>query len=266
MPGPFPGVDPYLEHPTRWPSLHQRFITYASDALNEILPPRYIADIGERLYVVQPDRSIYPDVVVLEEPTPRPAPQGISPTAGPAASDAPWVVTMPLVEVREVFIQILLVDENRIVTAIEFLSPTNKAPGSEGQRLYLAKQHELHQSESHLLEIDLLREGAHTIAVPREELVKIGSWDYLICLHRGGDGFRYEVRPVTTRQRLPRIRVPLNGDDPDLALDLQHIYDRCYDAGPYARRIDYRPDPSVPLSLEDADWAAALLRERGLRD
>jgi hypothetical protein len=72
--------------------------------------------------------------------------------------------------------------------------------------------------------------------------------------------------PVTVRQRLPRIRVPLAAEDPDLTLDLQPILDRCYDAGPYVRRIDYRRDPPVPLSASDAAWADTLLRERGLRD
>ena len=26
MPSPFPGMDPYLEHPALWPGVHQRFI------------------------------------------------------------------------------------------------------------------------------------------------------------------------------------------------------------------------------------------------
>ena len=29
-------------------------------------PPAYVADMGERIYVVQPNRSIYPDLAVLE--------------------------------------------------------------------------------------------------------------------------------------------------------------------------------------------------------
>lgn len=62
MPGPFPGMDPYLEHPARWPGLAQRLINGICNAMND-LPP-YIADIGERLYVLQPERSIYPDVVL----------------------------------------------------------------------------------------------------------------------------------------------------------------------------------------------------------
>ena len=68
MPSPFPGMDPYLEHPALWPGVHQRSITYLGDTLNTVLPPRYVADSGERLDVVEPAPTIYPDVVVHEQP------------------------------------------------------------------------------------------------------------------------------------------------------------------------------------------------------
>ena len=106
MPGPFPGMDPYLEHPARWPSMHQRLITNISNALNDLLPPPYIADIGERMYVLQPERSIYLDVVLVERPAP-PAPPDASATAVMTASDPPLVLTAPLTEMREVFVEIL---------------------------------------------------------------------------------------------------------------------------------------------------------------
>jgi hypothetical protein len=73
MPDMFPGMDPYLEHPARWPGMRQRLITNLSNTLNDMLPPPYIADIDERLYVMQPERSIYPDVVLVERPA-SPAP------------------------------------------------------------------------------------------------------------------------------------------------------------------------------------------------
>ena len=28
MPSPFPGMDPYLEHPVLWPGWHQAFTTF----------------------------------------------------------------------------------------------------------------------------------------------------------------------------------------------------------------------------------------------
>jgi len=265
MPSPFPGMDPYLEHPALWPGVHQGLITFMWTTLNAVLPPRYTASIGERLYVVQPERDIYPDVMVLERPAPHPVRQMTEGTA--VAIDPPWVLTIEPVEIREVFIEILATGaEDQVVTVIEVLSPANKAPGSSGRQLYLTRQREVFESQTHLIEIDFLRRGEHTIAVPREELRRRGPWDYLICLHRGGQGKRYEVWATTVRQRLPRICVPLAHGDPDLALDVQAIFNRLYDEGGYARRIDYRHAPPAPLAGDDATWAGALLHERGWQE
>ena len=267
MPSPFPGMDPYLEHPALWPGVHQGLITYMQAALNTLLPPHYVADIGERLYVVQPERSIYPDVVVIEHPSDLPlAAQGGPGASGAAVSDPPWILTLYPVEMREVFIEILTTgDESRVVTVIEVLSPSNKTAGTPGRDLYLTKQRELLRSQTHLIELDFLHYGEHTIAPPRERLLEQGTWDYIVSLHRGGQGYRYEVWAVTLRQRLPRIRVPLAEDTPDVVLDLQTIFDRCYDAAAYARRLDYHRDPPISLSQDNAAWVTALLRERGLR-
>jgi hypothetical protein len=38
MPGPFPGMDPYLEDPLRFPSVHQALITSIVWHLNARLP------------------------------------------------------------------------------------------------------------------------------------------------------------------------------------------------------------------------------------
>lgn len=44
MPGPFPGMDPYLEDLRIWESVHHTFIVYAAAALNAVLPQDYIAE------------------------------------------------------------------------------------------------------------------------------------------------------------------------------------------------------------------------------
>jgi len=75
----------------------------------------------------------------------------------------------------------------------------------QGRELYLTKRREVLNSETHLLEIDLLRKDAHTVAAPYGALRRQGRWDYLIWLHRGGQGERYEVWGRTIRERLPRI-------------------------------------------------------------
>ena len=64
---------------------------------------------------------------------------------------------------------------------------------------------------------------------------------------------------------LPRIRVPLAENTPDVVPDLQTVFERCYEAVAYARRLDYHRDPAISLNRDNAAWVAALLRERGLR-
>ncbi len=268
MPSPFPGMDPYLEHPPLSPGVHQRLITYLGDTLNAMLPPRYVADIGERLYVVEPAHTIYPDVVVHEKPSVSATPSATRTAASTAvASDPPWVLMLEPVEQREVFIEIVSVaDDSRVVTAIEVLSPSNKATGSPGHDLYLTKQRECLASETHFIEIDLLRRGAHTIAAPEACLRDQGAWDYLICLHRGGEGSRYEVWARRIWERLPQIHLPLAEGDDDLVVDMQAILTCCYDESAYSRRLDYRGEPQPPLKQDDAAWAHGLLCERGLRE
>lgn len=60
MPGPFPGMDPYLEDPGEWPGVHQRLITYTADTLTAVLPPEYAAVMGERLLVLPSERNLAP--------------------------------------------------------------------------------------------------------------------------------------------------------------------------------------------------------------
>jgi hypothetical protein len=148
------------------------------------------------------------------------------------------------------------------VTSIVVLKPQHKTAGLWRQA-YACYQRRCVDEGGHLLEIDLLRDGLHTVAAPREALRQEGvSWDYLVSLYRGGRG---ELWPVSVRSRLPRVRVPLTDGHPDVILNLQACFDRAYEAGPYRRRVDYRREPAPPLSPADADWADALLREKGLR-
>lgn len=269
MPSPFPGMDPYLEDPLHWSGVHHRLITVIAHELNSSLPDSYAADIGERLYVVQSGRPIYPDVSVFEQALLR-EPVATYETNRPMSSyDRPVVLTVTSDEIREAFVEIRTLEpDSRVIAVLEVLSPSNKEAGHPGRELYLTKQQEVLNSDIHLIEIDLLREGSHTVAVPYERLRKQMRWDYLVALHRGAQKawqWKFEAWAITLRQRLPRICVPLANGDPEVVLDLQSVFDRCYDEGPYRRRINYGSDPPTPLGAEDVEWADALLREKGLR-
>ena len=54
---------------------------------------------------------------------------------------------------------------------------------------------------------------------------------------------------------MPPVEVLLLPGDPPVTLDLQAIFTRCYDAGPYAREVRYGVDPVVPpLGPDRAAW------------
>jgi len=260
-------MDLYLEDPVLWRGFHHRLISAIDAKLGTILPPRYVSEIEERVYVVESGRDVYPDVLVKKRRRRKGSPVSGSQTSpsGILTADPPLLLSREQIDIHESYVEVRLVGTpHPPVAVIEVLSPTNKASGTPGQQQYLDKQHEILQSPTHLLEIDLLRRGAFTVACPHFPLSERAEWDYLICLNRGGQN-RSEVWPITVQERLPRILLPLAGKDPDLTLDLQEVFDQCYDVGQYAHKIDYRTVPAIPLSRHNARWANRLLREQGLR-
>lgn len=145
-----------------------------------------------------------------------------------------------------------------VVAFIEVLSPTNKE--GEGREEYWTKQAELLDSDTHLLEIDLLRGGKHTIAAPASTLAEqTGFWDYVVCLHRAGSGPLYQCWPFTLHDPLPVVVVPLTQGHPDIALNLPAIFTQACALGPFARVVDYSVPPKPRLSPSDAAWAEELL-------
>ena len=267
MPSPFPGMDPYLEHSALFPGLHDSFVTYLRESLQAQLPEPYFADIGDRVWVEFSNRAVGPDVTVFgsELRVPRRArddePNGGVAVAAPRRTQ-PVVVRVPHDGIREPFIEIFSKrGGERLVTVIEVLSLANKTPGQHGRDLYLRKQQELLDSQSHLVEIDLLRAGVHTTAVPLDwALEKTGPFDYHACIHRFDEFEDFFVYPILLHERLPEIAIPLLPGDPSVAIDLQAVFERCYDTGPYRRRIDY-PTATVepPLAPERLDWARGLV-------
>lgn len=268
MPSPFPGMDPFLEHPVIFPGLHDSMIAYLREFLQGNLPEPYYAEIGDRVWVEVSERPIGPDVKVLtrdDEWEQRARTEGVA--VATATRTRPVVVTVPHDEHRETFLQILSgVHGERLVTTIEVLSLTNKTPGQHGRDLYLRKQREILDSQTHLVEIDLLRGGEHATSVPRKRaLAKAGPFDYHVCVHHFDNLEDYFVYPIRLNEPLPEIAVPLLPGDPPVSVNLQAVLNRCYDTGPYHRRVRYAETiPAPPLSLEQEQWARGLLRQKGL--
>jgi hypothetical protein len=157
-------------------------------------------------------------------------------------------------------------DKRRLVCTIEILSLTNKTPGEKGQRLYHRKQRDVLRRKVHMVEIDLLRAGQHTTAVALDWAQELtGDFDYHVCVRRFNRFERFDVYPILMQQKLPTIAIPLLPADGDIEVDLQAIFQRAYDAGPYQRAIDYRADKiDPPLTKAQEEWMRGVLRKAGI--
>jgi hypothetical protein len=176
----------------------------------------------------------------------------------------PLIVPMDLE--RETQRSIRIIDTrsgNRVVTAIEILSLSNKL-AETGRDNYRKKQRDMLDARVSLVQIDLLREGNYVLAVPAYCIPETYRAPYRICVVRAAKPDQAEVYRVSLRESLPTIRIPLRESDPDVHLNLQALIAQAYANGGY-EEIDYSRDPVPPLRGADASWADALLREKGLR-
>lgn len=259
MPSPFPGMDPYLESPDLWPHVHARFIADIQGALNSRLRPNYVARIEVRVYIDtdEPEgRRIVPDVRVE---TSRKRKTEV------ASSDGALMISEPVIlpsllggEVVEAYLTIRHRESNTLVGVLEAMSPPNKQLGSEGRQSFMEKRREVLASAVHWIEIDLLR--ART---PSTSTV-VPTSDYHVLVSRGDERRRTRCWPISLRERLPVIGIPLRGKDPDVPLDLAAVFDKVYDTGAYDLSIDYS-GPADPLPPDDAKWARKLLRAKGVK-
>ena len=256
MPSLFPGMDPFLEHQVSH-EFHQLFTVGIAEVLVPALRPRYVARIEERVYLQYEPREssgpVRPDVTVLRETSPeRGGPRG-----GTAVLTEPLLIPLPMPEeVKEAYLEVWLRETHEVIAVIEVLSPSNKRAGSEGQREYLAKREAVLRSRTHLVEIDLLRGGDR---MPTAK--PLPPCDYVALVSRGNRRPMASVWAFTLRHRLPVIPIPLAGQDPDVPLDLQEVFNRVYDRAGYDYSIDYATPLELPLAAADQEWAAELIAD-----
>ena len=147
----------------------------------------------------------------------------------------------------------------RVITTIEVLSPTNKSPG-RGRGEYLRKQDDALSASVNIVEIDLLRSGETTTLSRKVNIDPERITTYHACVSRARFPDRVEYYPVSLRQRLPRLPIPLRPTDSDVVLDMQAVVNQAYERGRYGEEIDYTRPLSPPLSSADTAWAEEILR------
>ena len=255
MPSPFPGMDPYLEG-YLWPDVHNALASKIRQQLAPQLQPCFVARL--EVYVVEdtfPESDVgivYPDVEVMHVRA-QPQPSAIPGPGSIAVTPAP--VTLPVLQsvpVRMATVEIWDTAHNQLITCIEILSPVNKR--NPGLEKYRQKRRRLYQAGIHLLELDLLRRGQRPFDQPRLPTVA-----YAIALTRSHSS-TIDIWPLTLKDRLPTVPVPLLDPAPDAVLDLAGVLTAIYDEAFYGLSIDYTQAPPPPqLSEEDVSWVQSML-------
>lgn len=249
-------MDPYLEHPSLWPDVHNRLIAALADDLSERIAPRYYVGLERRTYLLKADDLVFvgrPDIAVA-------AAAEVSVLAPqPATSVTVLEVEVPMQdEVSENFLEIHEVKTGKLVTVLELLSPVNKLH-KQGREEYERKRGYVFRSWTNLVEIDLLRAG--------EPMPVVGAQvqsDYRILVSRGIQRPRASLIAFTLRQPIPTFTLPLlpGDDEPEVAFN--HILHALYRRARFDLRLDYTQPAIPPLAEADAAWAQELITARGL--
>jgi hypothetical protein len=229
MPSPFPGMDPYLEHPKLWPAFQHQLLACLYQVLLPGLVDRYRARVGSRTYV----------------------------------SEMPLFTSIIREEYTEEFIEIRTRTDSRLVTLLEVVSPANKTTPA-GRAVYLEKRKEAVAQRAAVVEIDLVMQGKPTLTYSRDGLPE---FDHAVSVTRSGAADRYEIYTATVQKRLPKFKLPLAADDRDALLDLQAAFARAYDLGGFAAAVEYRNPPPGEVPLTDAQraWVNELLKQAKVR-
>jgi hypothetical protein len=258
MASPFPGMDPYLEHPSAWPNVHHRLITAIADDIAPQLLPKYQVLVEERIYQVNNQDSIVvgvPDVTVGQTRQAQRVDAAIA-VASPSPETKAVTVTLPVPEtVRQGYLEIREIATGQVVTVVEVLSPTNKRPG-RGRGEYETKRATLLSSLCNFVEIDLLRQWPPLFS-PKE----VASTAYRILVSTQEKRPQADWYGFNLADAIPQFPLPLKPEDQAPLIDLKSYLDGIYDRSGYGLVIDYAQDPIPPLTQAEAEWARDWLAE-----
>jgi hypothetical protein len=253
-------MDPYLEHPAFWSSFHTRLIVAIAEAIEPQLSPHYYVEVESRTY--QSDEGEeelligIPDAIVFAKQEDIPSSQmPCAQETGVATQPRPETVAVPMpIEVKERYLEVREMGTDEVITVVELLSPKNKRTG-EGRTAYEKKRRLVLGSETHLVELDLLRGSKPMTILGTRSLSP-----YRILISRSQQRPKADLYSITLEQPLPNFPIPLKPDEPEPSVPLQAVFDRVYERARYGSRIDYRqPVPPPKLSEADQHWMDALL-------
>lgn len=252
---PFPGMDPYIER--HWPDVHTAMVASMRGELNRVLPEGLVARTEERI-AIEADSgevsALAPDVRVTEVVEPDAAFGGL---AGTAVA-APYRLVTTVEPLTQRYVEVIDTAVNRLVTVIEFLSPSNKR--GKGLEAFRDKRALLLAGGVHVVEIDLVRLGDWEELLRPHLCPRAAVATYRVTTRLATDLKAVYLYPIGLRDRLPRLPIPLRPQDAPVEVDLQALLDTAYREGRYRSTLDYARPCEPPLVDEDARWASELLR------
>jgi hypothetical protein len=252
-------METYLE--ARWGDVHVRFCSMISAALQPLLPEGLRALSEEEVVLegetVEAPKVFRPDAMVIQSGSAASAQSSAMGTPKAAVADE-IELDFSLLEAVDRWVQIIDTGAgNRVVTAIEILSPSNKAVGPSNER-YRKKIEKYINAGVNLVEIDLLRSSRNRLIVNSNLLPRLRAAAYAVCIWRVTRALKISVIPIQLRSPLPTIPIPCRETDAEVPLSLQDLIDQIYIDGGHDD-IDYSKPLREPLSPADAAWAAELV-------
>jgi hypothetical protein len=131
MPSPLPGMDPYLEDCTLWPSFQHQLVNCIYQVLLPQLIDRYRARVGQRSYA--PEHPSFPS------------------------------------EIHEEYVEIRQRTDGQLISALDIVSPANRITLA-GRRAYLELRSQFRAANCNIVEIDLVLQGQPMLDYFRDAL------------------------------------------------------------------------------------------------
>jgi hypothetical protein len=152
-------------------------------------------------------------------------------------------IPMPL-EVEQTYLEFKDATTQEVVTAIEVLSPANKS--GEGRAKYETKRQAILGSNTHLVEIDLLR-ARQPLAMEGDQIQS----HYKILVSRSQQRPIADLYPFNLADPIPSFPVPLRQGESEPPVQLQDLVNGLYEQLGYDYFIDYGQDPPPPWTCDE---------------
>ena len=258
---PFPGMDPFIET-DNWQHFHMGMTMEFARQIGPQLPAHYrvsaellVREDSDRDASEPDDRRAFKPDVAVHSTDGRSAVVAGAPTVATLTEPTREIVADWAPKQRE--LRIRDTRDNRLVTAIEVLSPSNKR--GDGWLRHRRKVAAYKADEVNALDVDLLRGGHYSFGLDGSEWYALEEDDhreaYCVALYLP-EG-RIRVWDIGLLDALPRVPVPLRNPDAPVVLDLQRAFAELYTYSTYPRRTRDQLDAVRPPLAEGERAALA---------